>query len=166
MGLVAPTIASRGNHHPVSEYLLPDGSESRAGTTGIYANPGGPLQTGASNLGNVTGFEFFAVPGTNIEFDVFPDAFAAADFATIVTKGNYTDASGFSRTGVYDRDLVRPEVVPTSMVPIADSQSTLIPGTSVVFGATAPPSAVGRLAVFAGLESKKPPRKSVFTWLK
>ena len=35
------TIASRGNHQPVWTYLLPDGTETRAGTTGIYTNPFG-----------------------------------------------------------------------------------------------------------------------------
>lgn len=154
------TIASRGNHQPVWEYMLPDGSDTRAGTTGIYATPGGPLMTAASNLGNVPGFEFFAVPGTSIKFDVFPGAPAVANPTTIVTKGNYTDGAGVSRTGIYYRNLVPPDFNPQPpMVPIADSASTLIPGTTTVFGSTAPPSAVGNLVVFAGFDIEEAPTK-------
>lgn len=154
------TIASRGNHQPVWEFTLPDGTDSRAGTTGLYATPGGILQTAASNLGNVPGFEFFAVPGTSIKFDVFPGAPAVANPSTIVTKGNYTDGAGVSRTGIYYRQTAPPEVMPQpSMVPIADSASTLIPGTSTVFGSTAPPSAVGNLVVFAGFDIEEAPTK-------
>ena len=46
------TIATRGNHQPVWVYALPDGSETRVGTTGIYTNPFGPLITGAAKLGD------------------------------------------------------------------------------------------------------------------
>ena len=49
------TIASRGNHQPVWTYVLPDGTETRAGTTGVYTNPFGGLIAGASNLGAVPG---------------------------------------------------------------------------------------------------------------
>jgi hypothetical protein len=57
------TIATRGNHQPVWRYV-PDGEteETRAGTTGIYANPFGDLITGAAKLGNVTDFFFYEVP--------------------------------------------------------------------------------------------------------
>jgi hypothetical protein len=87
------TIASRGNHQPVWNYLLPGGTtETRAGTTGIYTNPFGPLISGASNLGAVPDFDFFAVPGIDpaIKFDVFPGAPAVTDSTTIVFKGNYS----------------------------------------------------------------------------
>lgn len=153
------TIASRGNHPPVWEYLLPDGTETRAGTTGVYANPFGALTTGASNLGAVPGFESFAVPETDgIKFDVFPGAPAVTDARTIVVKGNYTDASGVSRTGVYYRDL-RDDLAggAAPMVPIADSVGTFIPGSGTVFGSTAPPSAAGRLAVFSGFDNEDSP---------
>ncbi len=158
--LIASTIASRGNHQPVWEFTLPDGTDSRAGTTGIYATPGGLLQTAASNLGNVPGFEFFAVPGTSLKFDVFPGAPAVADFKTIVTKGNYTDGAGVSRTGIYFRRTVAPGIVPQPpMVPIADTASTRIPGTAKVFGSTAPPSAVGNVVVFAEFDNEAAPTK-------
>jgi hypothetical protein len=68
------TVLSRGNHQPVWQYQLPDGTETRAGQTGIYTNPFGDLITGASVIGAVPDFGFFAVPGTDppIKFDVFP----------------------------------------------------------------------------------------------
>ena len=45
------------------EHTVLGGIETRAGTTGIYTNPFGDLITGASKLGAVPDFEFFAVPG-------------------------------------------------------------------------------------------------------
>ena len=161
------TIASRGGHPPVWEYMLPDGSETRAGTTGIYTNPFGALITGASNVGAAPGFEFFAVPYTSsIKFDVFPGAPAVTDGGTIVFKGNHTD--GGAQTGVYYRDLTDaaiPGPGATTLAPaggtspvilIADTK-TLIPGTSTLFGSTAPPSAAGRRAVFAGFDIEAAP---------
>ena len=85
------TMATRGNHQPVWEYALDDGTETRAGTTGIYTNPFGDLITGASKLGVVPEFSFFEVPeAPGTPFDVFPGAPAVTDGATIVFKGNYT----------------------------------------------------------------------------
>ena len=52
------TIATRGNHQPVHRYNLEDDSETRAGTTGIYANPYGELVTGAAKLGDAPGYRF------------------------------------------------------------------------------------------------------------
>ncbi len=170
------TIASRGNHQPVWEYLLPDGAETRAGTTGIYTNPFGPLIAGASNLGAVPDFSFFSVPGTDppIKFDVFPGAPAVTSRVTIVFKGNYTvpdpnnPAATISKTGVYYRNLtsapislpgapaLRPAGGTNPVVPIADAD-TLIPGTTTNFGSTAPPSAAMRNAVFAGFDNEDTP---------
>ncbi len=151
------TIASRGNHQPVWEYTLPDGTDSRAGTSGIYTNPFGYLMTGASKLGVVPDFSFFEVPGTvGIPFDVFPGAPAVTNVGTIVFKGNHT-LEGVGRTGVYYRDLIN---APTGgfgpVVPLADT-TMYIPGTSTPFGSTAPPSAAGRKAVFTGLDNEDNP---------
>lgn len=148
------TIASRGNHPPVWTYLLSDGSSTRAGTTGIYTTPFGTLMAGASNVGAVPGFEFFAVPGAGaLKFDVFPGAPAVSDVATIVFKGNYT-SGGVAHTGVYYRELADAPAGGTgAVVPIADTH-TLIPGTQTAFGSTAPPSAAGRAAVFAGFDNE------------
>ncbi len=101
------TIATRGNHQPVWRYFLADGTETRAGTTGIYTNPFGPLITGASKLGDVPDFSFFEVPEfPGIRFEVFPGAPSVTEGDTIVFKGNYTAPDGSARTGVYYRELV------------------------------------------------------------
>ncbi len=168
--LWSDTIASRGNHSPVWTYLLPDGTETRGGTTGIYTTPFGSLVTGASNLGGVPDFSFLAVPGTDpaVKFDVFPGSPSVTDRATIVFKGNFTDASG-AQTGVYYRDLTDAPIVladgTTELAPaggmgrvvrIADT-GTRIPGSRATFGSTAPPSAAGRTAVFAGFDNEASP---------
>ncbi len=169
------TVASRGNHPPVWNYLLGDGiSETRVGTTGIYTNPFGLLITGGSNLGAAPGFGFFAVPGTNVKFDVFPSAPAVTDGSTLVFKGNYSvaDSSGktISKTGVYYRDLtnapislpggtkLEPAGGTAPVVVIADTE-TLIPGTRTKFGSLAAPSAAGRWAAFAGFDNEDNPTK-------
>ncbi len=153
------TVASRGSHQPVWEYPLSDGTDSRAGTTGIYTNPFGNLITGASKLGVVPAFQFFAVPGTiGIPFDVFPGAPAVTDNATIVFKGNYTQ-DGVSRTGVYYRDLMSPPAGGVGPVVLIADTTIYIPGTNTLFGSTAPPSAAGRMAVFTGLDNEDNPAK-------
>lgn len=171
--MLSDTIATRGNHQPVWVYALPDGSETRAGTTGIYTNPFDDLITGASKLGAVPGFGFFAVPGTNppVMFDVFPGAPAVTGGGTIVFKGNYT-IDGAGRTGVFYRTLTKEpiEVEDTELAPaggmspvvlIANNTDTVIPGTvpPVVFGSTSPPSAANGKAVFAGFDNEENPTR-------
>lgn len=156
-------VASRANHPPVWAYVAPgDTEESRAGTTGIYTNPFSSLLTGASNLGAVSGFEVFAVPGLSpvTRFDVFPGAPAVTDGATIVFKGNYSvpdpdDPSALiGRTGVYYRVLAdAPAGGSSPVIVIADSE-TVIPGTTTNFGSTAPPSAARGVAVFTGWDNE------------
>ncbi len=163
------TLATRVNHQPVWRYLLEDGSETRAGTSGIYATPYGPLITAASKLGAVPEFTFFEVPeqpGTL--FDVFPGAPAVTDGNVIAFKGNYT-VNGEGKTGVYYRVLMEAtiplpdgtELSPAGgtmpVVLIANNTNTLIPGTDTVFGSTAPPSAAGGMAVFAGFDDEDNP---------
>ncbi|HEU4634683.1 MAG TPA: hypothetical protein VFS41_00785, partial [Edaphobacter sp.] len=171
------TIASRGNHQPAWRYTDATGADTRAGTTGIYTNPFGPLVSGANNLGAVPGFPFFAVPfrctPPNVQprqctkFDVFPGAPSVTDGNTIVFKGNFTTVDG-SKTGVYFRTLsnkaipnptgglLQPAGGAMPAMLIADSD-TLIPGTSTHFGSTAPPSAVQRSAVFSGFDNEDAP---------
>ena len=154
------TIATRGNHQPVWRYLLDDGTETRAGTTGIYTNPFSSLITGASKLGAVTEFSFFQVPEfTGIPFDVFPGAPSVTQGSTIVFKGNYTDPSSNARTGVYYRKLANDPLAggTSPVVLIANNTSTSIPGTNTVFGSTAPPSAAGKRVVFAGFDNENAP---------
>lgn len=152
------TIASRANHRPVWRYMIAPDAETRVGTNGIYVQLLGDLITGASGVGAVPGFEFFAVPETAwIRFDVFPGAPAVTDGATIVFKGNHT-LDDETRTGVYYRDLrPGPAGGDTPVVPIADNIVSVIPGTSTVFGSTAPPSAAYRTAVFAGFDNEDAP---------
>ena len=139
------TIATRGNHQPVHRYYEPDGTETRAGTTGIYSNPyDGELITGAAKLGHVPEFDFFGVPDqTGVTFEVFPGAPSVTNGNIIAFKGNYTGA-GTERTGVYFRHLL-PETAGGSHPSflIANTE-TYIPGTRTHFGSTAPPNAADR----------------------
>ena len=153
------TLATRGNHPPVWGYLLEDGSETRAGTTGIYSNPFGSLITGAAKLGEVAEFSSFEVPEfPGIRFEVFPGAPAVTEGDTIVFKGNYTAPDGSARTGVYFRQLADAPAggdSPTEL--IANSTHTLIPGTNTLFGSTSPPSAAGHRVVFSGFDDENAP---------
>ncbi|MBS1856356.1 MAG: hypothetical protein JST11_13400 [Acidobacteria bacterium] len=168
------TMASRGNHEPVWEYQLSDLTETRAGTTGIYTNPFGSLITGASNLGIVPAFSFFAVPGVTpqTKFDVFPGAPAVTGGNTIVFKGNYTVPAStpgvyISKTGVYFRTLTNNPIplasgnlspaAGTNPVVLIANSDTRMPGEKVNFGSTAPPSAAAGLAVFAGFDNEENP---------
>jgi hypothetical protein len=156
------TIATRGNHSPVHRYLLDDGSETRAGTTGIYTNVSDVLTAGAAKLGHVPDEENnkYFVPefeGFGIAFEVFPGSPSVTNGNTIVFKGNYT-AEGAARTGVYYRELAAEPWGGTSQsVLIANNAHTLIPGTTVMFGSTAPPNAADNQAVFAGFDNEQAP---------
>lgn len=127
--MFSDTIATRGNHQPAYMYQLPDASETRAGTTGIYTNLSGDLITGASKLGTVPGFEFFAVPGVDppTMFDVFPGAPAVTGGNTIVFKGNYTEG-GIAKTGVFYRVLTNADAGGSSPVQLIANSDTEIPG--------------------------------------
>ena len=147
--------AFRGQSAPV--YLYAD---TRVGTSGIYSNPSGSLITGASQLGipELPEFYYYSVPGTDssIRFDQFPGAPAPAN-NLIAFKGNWTDGSGTSQTGVYVRDLIA-DGGQSPVKFIADS-NTLIPGVSenVEFGSTAPPSSSRDKVVFLGVDNEEAP---------
>lgn len=155
-------VASRGNHAPAHAYLLPDQSETRGWTNGIYTNPFSSLVTGTGNLGGVPGFEAFVVPDASLalRFEVFPGAPSPTGGATIVFKGNYSapdpgnPAATIGKTGVYYRDLWDAPAGGAAPVTLIASSDTLIPGTVTTFGSTAPPSAVQRHAVFAGFDNE------------
>lgn len=169
--MYSSTVATRGGHAPVWA-VSNDAGEilEQLGTNGIYADPFGHLITAASKLGAASvPFPYFGVPelpGT--PFDVFPGAPAVTDGNVIVFKGNYTEGV-VARTGAYYRALMpAPLVLPggdnlqpaggmQSAVLIANSRSTLIPGTEVVFGSVAPPSAADGKAVFAGFDNEDQP---------
>lgn len=168
VGLRSDSVATRGNHTPVWEYELEDGSETRAGTTGVYVElEGSGLVTGASKLGAVPpdppfDFEIFSVPGIHppIPFDVFPGAPAITDEGTIAFKGNYTE--GLAKTGVFYRELeAGPAGGPASVEPVASSDTEIpSPGAcaeGTTFGSTAPPSAAEGTLVFLGLDDEESP---------
>jgi hypothetical protein len=161
------TFAFRGNSQPVWAFTLPDQSASVAGTSGIFANPGGALLTGASKLGAVQEFGFLAVPGVfpATPFDVFPGAPSVADHSVIVFKGNYTVWEGgqpVGKTGAFFRDLkAAPAGGGAPVQLIASTTQTLIPGmgrrSRVLFGSISPPSAAKEEAVFAGFDDEENP---------
>lgn len=149
-------LVTRGQSKPVWEYTLPDGSDTRVGTSGVYVGPPGEsLRTGASLLGAVPGFEYFAVPGhLGVRFDQFPGAPDVFDGNKVTFKGNFTDGD-VSKTGVYVRNIYLSGGM-SEGIRIADSD-TLIPGTSTKFGSTAPPSAADHTVVFAGFDNEETP---------
>lgn len=164
--MISDTIATRGNHKPVWAYTPESGTETRVGTTGIYTNPFDLLITGASKLGAVPAFDYFAVPGLQTDslvmFDVFPGAPAVTGGSTIVFKGNYTvDDAG--KTGVFYRELVNQNVNgatgggSNSVVLIANNTDTEIPDTNQIFGSISPPSAADGKVVFAGFDNEESP---------
>ena len=151
------TIATRGNHQPVHRYFEPDGSETRAGTTGIYSNPHGDLITGAAKLGHVPDYGFFGVPEqNNVTFEVFPGAPSVTNGNIIAFKGNYT-GDGTEKTGVYFRHLSPGNHGGTDLSILIANTDTLIPGTKTFFGSTAPPNAADRKVVFAGFDNEWDP---------
>jgi hypothetical protein len=161
------TIATRGQSTPVWTYMLADGSETRTGTAGVYTSSGhGMPTTGASMLGDVfeSGvqiFPYFQVPvhaavpsGTG--FDQFPGSPAVTERNTIVFKGNFA-VGGVGKTGVFYRDIAAKRG--QSPVELIASSYTKIPGWNETFGSTAPPSAGGKYAVFAGYDNEDAPTK-------
>ncbi len=175
----SPLMATRGQSQPVWTYQLLDTSveppvltDTRVGTSGIYANPGGALQTGASLLGAAVNldqttltFPWFSVPGAppGTRFDQFPGSPAVSDGRYIAFKGNYFDSSdALGKTGVYYRDVlpVAFPAAPPSIQVVANS-NTIIPnqpaGGTVKFGSTAPPSTANGYMVFTGLDIEEAP---------
>lgn len=160
----AANIATRGNHKPVYRYLLPDGSETRVGTNGIYVELDSDLLiTGASKVGAAPGFESFSVPNTDppLPFGVFPGSAAINDAGTIVFKGNYS-IGDTERTGVFYRSLVNTPGGGGDHVKMIANSETLIPNLpsnspKIRFGSTAPPSIVGNDVVFVGLDNEETP---------
>ncbi len=154
------TIATRGNHQPVHRYYEPDGTETRAGTTGIYSNPyDEELITGAAKLGHIPEFNFFGVPEQgDVAFEVFPGAPSVTNGNIIAFKGNYT-GGGMEKTGVYFRRLSPGQFGGTGPSMLIANTETLIPGTNTFFGSTAPPNAADRKVVFAGFDDEAAPNK-------
>lgn len=155
--LLTDSIVTRGTSQPVLTYLL-DGADTKAGTSGVYVERNGKsgkgTLTAASQLGSVPGYSLFAVPGAEsvTKFDQFPGAPSISD-NLVVFKGNYTEST--SKTGIYFRDIAAANGL-SPVQRIADT-STYIPGTSIPFGATAPPSAALGKVVFTGWDNEEAP---------
>ena len=151
-------LATRGQSQPV--WTLPDGT--KLGTSGLYVSMPTGLVTGVGLFGALTDYAYMQVPNatstTPLRFDQFPGSPSMANARYLVFKGNYTDvdtsgALTVSKTGVYYRDM---NVANSPVTVIADS-NTLIPGTSTLFGSTAPPSAANGHVVFTGLDIETAP---------
>lgn len=173
IGITSNGVATRGNHRPVWEYDLEDGSETRAGTSGIYVDLNAnnfrrDLLTGASKLGAVPGFEFFSVPGLEsfTPFEVFPGAPAITDDGIIAFKGNYSQ-DGVGKTGVFYRDVINVPLGGSAHVELIANSDTHIPNPGdcpdeTTFDSTAPPSAaidqsgINQM-VFVGLDNEEEP---------
>jgi hypothetical protein len=161
--------AFRGLHSPVYRYFLPDDTETRAGTTGIYvAFDQMPLLTGASKLGVIPGFEQFTVPGFKYHmFDVFPGGSAINDEGTIVFKGNWTENTVDHKTGVFSRRLLNGPMGGYYMTKLLAGSDTEIPNVPpmmtkfgfapMTFDSTSPPTVVGNDVVFLGLDFELDP---------
>lgn len=170
LDVTSSLAATRGQSEPVYSYLAADGvTETRVGTSGIFANPAGTLITGAGLFGAVKEvqpdttyaltFPYFSVPEApaGTRFDQFPGSPTVFDGAKIAFKGNWTDPTdGLGKTGVYFRDLVA-AAGKSAVTLVASSSATLIPGTSTKFGATAGPSAASGYLAFTGWDIEEAP---------
>lgn len=158
-------VATRGQSQPV--VTLSDGT--KVGTSGIYAlyggNPWVPTAmnfgTGASQVGNVPNYNYFAVPGepAGTKFDQFPGSPSPLANRLVLFKGNYT-VEGVGKTGVFYRDMFGG----TLPVQLVVKSGMPIPGApGKVFGSAAPPSSgltwdtATPRTVFAGFDNEEAP---------
>jgi hypothetical protein len=184
IALHSDKVATRGNHPPVWTYVVPeDGSETRAGTTGVYvqlaAAEADPmtLVTGASLLGTVSESPYvdfsdiFRVPGIEplTRFEVFPGSPSITDGGLIAFKGNYsipiagaTEAETLGQTGVFWRRVTQDYAGGLEAIELIANSETVVPNPGACtagtrFGSTAPPSAAGESVVFAGYDDEHDP---------
>ncbi len=152
------SIVTRGQSTPVWTYTLEDGSDTRIGTSGVYVTVNGTLTTGASLLGAVPEYGYWAVPNApaGTRFDQFP-ASPTADGSKVVFKGNYAGSADDELTGDYFRDLSQPDSPVTLIAGSTTAIPNQPPGGAVTFGSTAPPSAANGYAVFTGWDNEDNP---------
>lgn len=159
VGAQDETVATRGQSNPLWVYTLPDGSETRVGTSGVYAlRRGGGLSV-SGQFGAVPGLERYAVPGAppGTRFDQFPGAPAVGGLGRVAFKANWAEGTT-AKTGVFAR--LASERQPDAPTVRIASSDTLIPGQpdgGVRFGSTAPPSAAGDRIVFLGVDNEQAP---------
>ncbi len=105
-------------------------------------------------------------------FDQFPGSPAVTERKTIVFKGNFA-VGGVGKTGVFYRDFAAKggtapvELIASSFTkipapapdPKSKPKSKSNPESDTYFGSTAPPSAGGKYAVFAGYDNEQEPTK-------
>lgn len=160
----ADYIATRGNHKPMYSYLLPDGSETRVGTTGLYVQySGGLLFTGTAKIGMAPDFTYHSVPGTDpaLAFDVYPGSPAISDNGNVAFKGNFT-INNVGKTGIFYRELLNTPGGGKESIMMIASSDTDIPNAppsfrAMTFGSTAPPSIYKDELVFTGLDNEDNP---------
>lgn len=155
-----PVVAFRAQHKPVWTFSLPDTTESRVGSAGIYTNAAGALSTGAGLFGALPEFSYLQVPGAPpaTRFDQFPGSPAITGKSIIVFKGNYT-VGDISKTGVFYRDAAALDgKSPVELIANSDMRIPNQPeGGNVLFGSTAPPSVADGIVVFAGYDNEDEP---------
>lgn len=157
------TAAFRAQSTPSWLVTLPDGSETRSGTSGLYANPvGNTIITGIRNIEPEGGFPEYLVPNQSVptRFEQFPGA-PSPTGDIVAFKGNLTDSTGAGQTGVYFRDMVanagNSNVVEVARRGMSIPTDAVPGGASAVFDSTAPPSAAGGSIVFTGLDNEEAP---------
>ena len=164
IGADSSTILTRAQSKPVWTWSPAPDTETRAGSSGIYAMRLGEPVSAMTQLGIVPptaeyNFSFYAVPGasTTIKFDQFPGSPAVAGWNTVAFKGNFTDA-GAGKTGIFFRRFSA--LAPKAKTQVIASSDTLIPGAgNIKFGSTAPPSAADISVVFLGLDNEESPER-------
>jgi len=168
IGAQSDTILTRAQSQPVWTWTTGidpttgEETETRAGTSGVYALRLGESVSAMTQLGIVPptagyDFSYYAVPGvaTTIKFDQFPGAPAVSGWNTVAFKGNYND--GAPKTGIFFRTFSQGALTARTQV-IASSDTEIPAGKGVKFGSTAPPSASNTDVVFLGLDNEADPQ--------
>jgi len=129
----------------------------------LYSTSGGSaLSTGIRNILPEQGFPEYLVPNeTGIRFEQYPGA-PSPNGDKITFKGNWTDSTGVSKTGVFYRDLVAdngkaPVVEIAKRGDNIPDQALPVGMPSAKFDSTAPPSAAKNKMVFTGLDNEEAP---------
>jgi hypothetical protein len=162
---VSSLIATRGQSQPVWQYTpLGSSTSTKVGTAGIFITSNSTLKTAVNQLGNVPQYaSILRVPDApaGTKFDQFPGSASPTDSQTVVFKGNYSETVAgvlVGKTGVYFRNASSLTSNPiANPVKVIANSNRLIPGNSVPFGSTAPPSAANSYMVFAGFDNEDAP---------
>lgn len=147
-------VGFNATHPPVIS--LPN--SGKAGSAGIYSNPGGTLKTGVGLFvqDTTTTYPYFANPDTGAAFGAFPASPSVVKGNTLVFKADYLNGTAVVN-GIYYRDLMAESG--QSLVQRVASVATSIPNmtTTTRFGYFGAPAAVSNTAVFVGYNKKDAP---------